>query len=151
MSRTAEPAAEILLVDDNPADLDLTREILGQSRHPVHLSSVSDGVEAAAFLRRQHDDGTACRPDLVLLDLNLPRKDGREFLAEMKQDRRLQKIPVVIFTTSQAESDIARSYELGANCYVSKPGNLHDFIAAVKAMEEFWLCQATLPSKEHHD
>ena len=139
---------EVLLVDDNPADIDLTCEALKKSKRPLHVSAVGDGAEAISFLRRQGKYANASSPDLIVLDLNLPRRDGREVLAELKSDPNLSKIPVVVFTTSQANSDITRSYELGANCYLRKPGNLADFVAVVQSMAEFWLGFASLPNKE---
>jgi len=135
-------------VDDNPADVDLTSEVLRQSQLHFHVHSVKDGVEAVAFLRRKGAYAARPRPDLVVLDLNLPRKDGREVLAEVKADRELANIPVVIFTTSEAASDIVRSYELGANCYLRKPGNLAEYRAVVQSMADFWLRFASLPQKE---
>ena len=140
--------AEVLLVDDNPADIDLTSDVLAKSKRHFHVSAVNDGAEAISFLRQQGKYVEAPVPDLVVLDLNLPRKDGREVLAEVKADPNLAKIPVVIFTTSQASSDISRSYELGANCYLRKPGNLPDFVAVVQSMADFWLGFASLPRKE---
>ena len=139
---------EVLLVDDNPADIDLTRDVLSQSKQHFHVSAVSDGAEAMSFLRRQGKFAEAPSPDLIVLDLNLPCKDGRNVLAEVKADPNLARIPVVIFTTSQASSDITRSYELGANCYLRKPGNLTDFAAVVQSMADFWLGFASLPQKE---
>jgi len=140
---------EILLVDDNPADLDLTIDALAQSKWPTHISSVCDGAEAIAFLRRQGKYATAARPNLVLLDLNLPRKDGRSVLADIKKDPALHRIPVVIFSTSQAPLDIERCYELGANSYVSKPPNLRAWMAAVILLKEFWIGCACLPHEEN--
>jgi len=140
--------AEVLLVDDNPADIDLTSDVLAKSKRHFHVSAVNDGAEAISFLRQQGKYVEAPVPDLVVLDLNLPRKDGREVLSEVKADPNLAKIPVVIFTTSQASSDISRSYELGANCYLRKPGNLPDFVAVVQSMADFWLGFASLPRKE---
>jgi two-component system, chemotaxis family, response regulator Rcp1 len=140
--------AEILLVDDNPADLDLTIDALGQSNWPTNVSTVWDGVEALAFLRRKGKYAAAARPHLVLLDLNLPRKDGRTVLAEIKSDPALRRIPVVIFSTSQASLDIERSYALGANSYVSKPPTLRDWMAAVILLKEFWIGCACLPTEE---
>jgi CheY-like chemotaxis protein len=139
---------EVLLVDDNPADVDLTSEVLAKSKRHYHVNVVNDGEEAISFLRRQGKYAEAPAPNLVVLDLNLPRKDGRQVLADLKTDATLARIPVVIFTTSQANSDITRSYELGANCYLRKPGNLPDFIAVVQSMADFWLGFATLPQKE---
>ncbi|HEY3971970.1 MAG TPA: response regulator [Candidatus Sulfotelmatobacter sp.] len=142
-------APEILLVDDNPADIDLTSEVLAQSQQRFHVNSVNDGAEAISFLRHQGRYASAPAPDLVMLDLNLPRRDGRQVLGEIKADPALARIPVVIFTTSQAHSDISRSYELGANCYLRKPGNLAEFVAAVQSMAQFWLGFASLPRKEN--
>jgi chemotaxis family two-component system response regulator Rcp1 len=135
-------------VDDNPADIDLAREILSQCKHHFRVSSVSNGEEAVSFLHHQGKYAEARTPDLVVLDLNLPRKDGREVLKELKADPELSKIPVVIFTTSQANSDVLHSYELGANCYLRKPGNLADYKAVVQSMADFWLGFASLPQKE---
>jgi two-component system, chemotaxis family, response regulator Rcp1 len=139
---------EVLLVDDNPADIDLTQETLAQSKQLFHVSAVSDGSEAICFLRQQGKFRNAPSPDLVLLDLNLPRKDGREVLATIKADPLLQRIPILVFTTSDAASDVIRSYELGANCYLRKPGNLPDFIALVQLLEKFWFDCVILPRKE---
>jgi CheY-like chemotaxis protein len=141
--------SEILLVDDNPADLDLTMDALAQSAWPTNVSTVCDGAEAMAYLRRQGKYVTAIRPHLVLLDLNLPRKDGRAVLADMKSDPTLRRIPVVIFSTSQAARDIDRSYELGANSYVSKPPTLADWVSAVKLLKDFWIGCACLPREEN--
>ena len=142
---------EVLLVDDNPADIDLTSEILANSKRHFHVNTVNDGAEAISFLRREGKYAEAPFPDLVVLDLNLPRKDGREVLAELKNDPSLGKIPVIIFTTSQAHSDITRSYELGANCYLRKPGNLADFTAVVQSMADFWLGFASLPIRRRDE
>jgi two-component system, chemotaxis family, response regulator Rcp1 len=139
---------EILLVDDNPADTDLTCEVLARNGCPTHIRAVVDGVEAIAFLRRQGQYANATVPDFMILDLNLPKKDGRAVLAQVKADPALHKIPIVIFSTSEARQDIERSYELGANCYVSKPGNLRDFVSAVTLMGEFWSGLARLPREE---
>lgn len=140
--------AEVLLVDDNPADIDLTRETLAQSKRAFHVHAVNDGCEAIHFLLQQGKYANAPFPDLVILDLNLPCKDGREVLAAIKGHPRMRKVPVVIFTTSDAASDVSRSYELGANCYLRKPGNLADFIALIQLMEKFWFDCVTLPRKE---
>ena len=140
---------EILMVDDNPADIDLTSEVLGRSKKQFHVNAVNDGAEAISFLQRQGKYAEAPVPDLVVLDLNLPRKDGCEVLANIKADPALAKIPVVIFTTSQAHSDITRSYKLGANCYLRKPGNLPEFVQVVQSMAQFWLGFASLPQKEN--
>jgi two-component system, chemotaxis family, response regulator Rcp1 len=139
---------EILMVDDNPADIDLTSEVLAQSNQRFHMSAVHDGAEALSFLRRQGKYSRAPMPDLMVLDLSLPRKNGQEVLAEVKSDPKLAKMPVVVFTTSQATPDVLRSYELGANCYLRKPGNLADFVAVVQSMASFWFGFASLPQKE---
>ena len=139
---------EILLVDDNPADTDLTRDVLAHNGCPANIHAVADGIEAIAFLRREGKYADALAPDFVILDLNLPKKDGRAVLAEVKADPVLRKIPIAIFSTSEARQDIVRSYELGANCYVSKPGNLQDFISAVTSIGEFWFGLARLPHEE---
>jgi chemotaxis family two-component system response regulator Rcp1 len=139
---------EILLVDDNPGDSDLTAEVLGRNGCPSHIQAVINGTEAITRLRRQGKYTDAIRPGLVILDLNLPGKDGRAVLAEVKADPGLRQIPIVIFSTSEAPGDIMRSYELGANSYVSKPGNLQDFISAVTAIGEFWFGFAHLPHQE---
>ncbi len=137
--------AEILLVDDNPADLDLTIDALAQSPWRTHVSTVCDGIEAMAYLHREGKHADASRPHLVLLDLNLPRRDGRSVLAEMKSKPAFRRIPVVIFSSSQAAKDIERSYELGANSYVSKPPTLGEWVLAVKLLNEFWIGCACLP------
>jgi chemotaxis family two-component system response regulator Rcp1 len=139
---------EILLVDDNPADIDLTSDVLARSHLPSHVQAVTDGVEAVTLLRRQGKYASASVPDLVVLDLNLPKKDGRAVLAEVKKDPVLRRTPVVIFSTSQARHDIASSYELGANSYVSKPGDLQGYVQAIESIENFWLGCARLPHKE---
>jgi len=139
---------EILLVDDNPADTDLTSEVLSRNGGLSHIHSVINGVEAIAFLRREGKYANAILSDFVILDLNLPKKDGRAVLAEVKADPVLRKIPIAVFSTSEAQQDILRSYELGANCYVSKPGNLKDFISAVTRIGQFWVGLAHLPREE---
>ena len=136
---------EILLVEDNPGDVDLTREALENGKLRNNLHVVRDGEEAMAFLRHEGKYAGVPRPGLVLLDLNLPRKNGREVLAEMKSDDNLKRIPVVILTTSQAEEDILKSYNLHANCYVTKPIELNHFIKVVQAIEVFWLTIVELP------
>ena len=138
---------EVLLVEDNPGDARLTREALREGKIHNNLHHARDGVEALAFLKREGEFAKAPMPDLVLLDLNLPRKDGREVLAEMKQDPRLRTIPVVVLTTSEAENDIVRSYELHANCYITKPVGLEQFISIVREIESFWLAVVTLPTR----
>jgi CheY-like chemotaxis protein len=139
---------EILLVEDSPSDADLTADALGEGKVLNNLHWVEDGVEALAFLRRQGKHGEAPRPDIILLDLNLPKKDGREVLAEVKADPTLKLIPVVILTTSAAERDILRTYELNANCYVTKPIGLEQFMEVVKLIETFWLAVVQLPSEQ---
>lgn len=135
-------------MDDNPADTDLISDVLSKSRQQFRVSAVRDGVEAISFLRRGGKYAEVPCPDLIVLDLNLPRKDGREVLAEVKSDAKLARIPVVVFTTSHASCDVERSYELGANCYLRKPGNLPDFLAVVQSMADFWLNFVCLPHKE---
>jgi two-component system, chemotaxis family, response regulator Rcp1 len=136
---------EILLVEDNPGDVRLTREVLRDGKVNNHLNVVQDGTEALAFLYRQGHYSSAPRPDLILLDLNLPKKDGREVLVTIKEDDSLRRIPVVILTTSQAEEDILRAYNLHGNCYITKPVDLDQFIRIVKSIEEFWLTIVKLP------
>ncbi|MBI4458758.1 MAG: response regulator [Acidobacteria bacterium] len=136
---------EVLLAEDNPGDVRLTREALNGSRIRINLSVAADGEEALAFLRRQGKYAGAARPQLVLLDLNMPKKDGREVLAEMKKDPDLDCIPVVILTTSDAEEDIIRSYKLRANAYVTKPTYVDQFKIVVTSIEDFWMRVAKLP------
>ena len=138
---------EILLIEDNPGDARLTQEALREGRVSNRLSEVRDGVEAMAFVRREPPYTDAPRPDLILLDLNLPRKDGREVLAELKADPRLRLIPVVVLTTSEAEQDILRTYELHGNCYITKPVDLDKFLHIVHAVENFWLAVVKLPGR----
>ena len=138
---------EILLVEDNPGDARLTIEAMREAKMRNRMHVVEDGVEAMAFLRRQGRYGEAPRPDLILLDLNLPRKDGREVLAEVKADPALKRIPVVILTTSRAEEDVLRAYDLHANCYVTKPVDLAQFMKIVSQIDEFWVKVVTLPRK----
>lgn len=130
---------EILLVEDNPGDVRLTKEALKDAKVRNHISVAMDGVEAMAFLRAQGKYAGAPRPDLILLDLNLPKKNGREVLEEIKTDPALQHIPVVVLTTSQAEQDILESYRLRANAYVTKPVDLDQFLKVVGSIEQFWL------------
>lgn len=135
----------ILLVEDNPGDARLTLEALHEGKIGNELTVVVDGVEAMALLRREGKYARAPRPELILLDLNLPRKDGREVLAELKADEDLRRIPVVVLTTSQAEKDILTSYDLHANCYISKPVELNEFVRVVQGIENFWLSIVRLP------
>lgn len=131
--------AEILLVEDNPGDVRLTVEALREAGLSHNLSVAANGVEALAFLRRHGQNAAAARPDIILLDLNLPKKDGREVLAEVKADRSFRRIPVVVLTTSDAEHDVSQCYDLHANCYITKPVDLDEFIQVVRAIESFWL------------
>jgi chemotaxis family two-component system response regulator Rcp1 len=134
---------EILLVEDNPADVRLTREAFKTSKAQTILSVVKDGVEAMNFLHHRDSYVDAARPDLIFLDLNLPRKDGREVLAEIKADEGLKRIPVIILTTSRAERDVVASYNLNANCYIAKPADIDQFFEAIRSTEHFWLATAT--------
>lgn len=136
---------EILLVEDNPGDADLAREALEMSKMKNNLHVVEDGVEAMAFLKKQGAYSDAVRPDLVLLDLNLPKKDGRQVLAEIKSDDRFKAIPVVILTSSSADEDILKSYNLHANCYITKPIDFSQFMKVVNCIEDFWLGIVKLP------
>ena len=137
----------ILLVEDNPGDVRLTQEALKEAKFRNNLQVVGDGVEALAYLRRQGKYGDATRPNLVMLDLNMPRMDGRELLGEIKKDPDLMRIPVVVLTSSEAETDIAKAYELHANAYVAKPVGIDHFLQVVKAIEEFWVEIVKLPAQ----
>lgn len=139
------PPVEILLVEDNPGDVRLTKEALREGKVYNNLHWAKDGVEALEFLRREGKHSEAPRPDIILLDLNLPKKDGREVLSSIKNDDRFKQIPVVILTTSEAEEDVLRSYELHANCYITKPVDLDKFIVVVQSIDRFWLTVVTLP------
>ncbi|HEY1267644.1 MAG TPA: response regulator [Candidatus Binatia bacterium] len=139
--------AKILLVEDNPGDVRLTMEALKEGKILNEISVAEDGVEAIAYLRRVGKYAEAPRPDLILLDLNLPKKDGREVLEEIKGDTDLKKIPVVVLTTSAAERDILRAYDLHANCYITKPVDLEQFIRVVQSIEDFWLTIVKLPQE----
>ena len=143
----ATKVVEILLIEDNIGDARLAQEALRDAKVRNRLHWASDGIEGLAFLRREGKHASAPRPDLVLLDLNLPRKDGREVLSEIKSDQKLKCIPVVILTTSQAEEDILRAYHLNANCYISKPVDLDQFMKVVKTIEDFWLTIVKLPGE----
>ena len=136
---------QVLLVEDSPGDVRLTQEAFREANPSVRLHVASDGVEAMSFLRRESEHTQAPRPDLVLLDLNLPRMDGREVLAQIKGDLQLRMIPTVILTTSDSAADIANSYRLQANCYLSKPQQLDAFESLVRCINEFWLTRAQLP------
>jgi chemotaxis family two-component system response regulator Rcp1 len=136
---------EILIVEDNPGDVRLMYEVFQEGRIYNRLSVVEDGAEALAFLRREGKHSTAPRPDLILLDLNLPRKNGHEVLAEIKQDADLKRIPVCILTSSTAEKDILQAYNNHANCYMTKPMNLEQFMDAIRSIKDFWLLVVKLP------
>jgi two-component system, chemotaxis family, response regulator Rcp1 len=147
MDRETCRPIEILLVEDNPGDVRLTQEALREGKVRNHLHVAADGVEAMAFLRREGQHAHAPQPDLILLDLNLPKKRGREVLAEIKEDPELRRIPVVILTVSKAEEDVLKSYNLHANCYITKPVNLNQFLEVVKSIEDFWLTVVMLPPR----
>lgn len=138
---------DILLIEDSPADILITQEALEQAKLLNTIHVVEDGIEAMAYLRRQNHYATARRPDLILLDLNLPKMNGREVLAEIKADPSLKLIPVVVLTTSQAEEDVLRAYNLHANCYVVKPVEFASFVRAVQSIHHFWFTVVTLPSE----
>ncbi|MEM7130681.1 MAG: response regulator [Chloroflexota bacterium] len=138
---------EVLMFEDNPDDILLTQEALVETKVHVNLNVVQDGVEGLAFLRRQGRYTDVPRPDLILLDLNLPKKDGREVLAEIKTDASLKLIPVVVLTTSEADEDILKAYALHANCYITKPVDLNQFIRVVKMIEDFWMTIVKLPQE----
>ena len=145
VGRVADASVEILLVEDSPGDVRLTLEVFKEAKMANRITTVEDGVEAMAYLHREGKFAGAVRPGLILLDLNLPRKDGREVLREIKEDNDLKTIPVVILTTSKAEEDILKSYNLHANCYITKPVDLGQFMKIVGSIEEFWLTVVKLP------
>jgi chemotaxis family two-component system response regulator Rcp1 len=147
MNLSQSKPIEILLVEDSPSDAALTIEALKEGKIANRLTHVEDGVEAMDFLRCRGKYANAERPDLIMLDLNLPRKDGRDVLAEIKTDPDLKIIPIIVLTTSRADEDILRSYELNANCYITKPVDFDHFIGVVKSIENFWLTVVTLPFK----
>jgi len=140
-------AMQVLLVEDSPGDVRLTQEAFRDANEAIHLHVVTDGVEAMAFLRQEGSYTDVPRPDFILLDLNLPKMDGRQVLAEIKEDTNLKTIPTVILTTSEAEADIVKSYQLQANCYLSKPVQLDAFESLVKSINDFWLTKAKLPQQ----
>jgi two-component system, chemotaxis family, response regulator Rcp1 len=142
--REKEARPQVLLVEDSPGDIRLTREAFREANEAVYLHVATDGVDAMAFLKRDGTHVHSPRPDLILLDLNLPKMDGREVLSHIKADDNLKTIPTIILTTSDAEADIVRSYELQANCYLTKPGQLEGFENLVKSINDFWLTKATL-------
>jgi CheY-like chemotaxis protein len=141
-------SVEVLLVEDSPGDIRLTREAFREANGRIHVNVANDGIEAMAFLRREGDQANAPRPDFILLDLNLPKMDGREVLSMIKNDASLKTIPTIILTTSVAEEDIVKSYQLQANCYLSKPVQLDEFEAVVRSINDFWLTRAKLPQKK---
>jgi two-component system, chemotaxis family, response regulator Rcp1 len=140
-------AIEVLLVEDSPGDVRLMQETFRDINRSIHLHVAVDGVEAMAFLRNEGEYANAPRPDFILLDLNIPRMDGREVLANIKQDELLKTIPTIILTTSEAEADIVKSYQLQANCYLNKPVQLEEFEGVVKSINDFWLTKVRLPQK----
>jgi len=137
----------VLLVEDSPGDVRLTQETLRNSKLPITLHVATDGVEAMSYLRHENGNGKSPRPDFILLDLNLPRMSGREVLAEIKGDESLKTIPTIILTTSDAEADILRSYQLQANCYLTKPVRFEEFETLVKSIDDFWLTKVKLPGR----
>ena len=145
MARRQSRPVEILLVEDNPGDVRLTQEALKDGRVMVNLTVAMDGVEAMEILRGAGSHAGKVKPDLIVLDLNLPRKNGREVLEEIKADDELKRIPVIVMTTSKAEADIHKAYNLNANCYVTKPVDLDEFLNVVRSIEDFWLTIVTLP------
>jgi CheY-like chemotaxis protein len=145
--RTCANPIEILLVEDNPADVRLTEEVFKESRISNNLHVVTDGVEALAYLRREGGYPDAVKPDIILLDLNLPKKDGREVLDEIKRDPELKVIPVIVLTTSSSDRDILHTYTNGANCYITKPVDFEQFMKVIHSLEDFWLTIVRLPSK----
>jgi two-component system, chemotaxis family, response regulator Rcp1 len=151
MEKSANKVADILIVEDNPGDARLIREVLNSNKIFTSLHIVKDGVEAMEFLRNEGKFKSAPKPDLIILDLNLPRKDGREVLSEIKSDPDLKHIPTVIMTISQAEEDILKSYNLHANCYITKPIDLNQFIKVVKSIEDFWFTIVKLPPKSNNE
>lgn len=149
MPNTSQPITgkpvEILLVEDNPGDVRLTEEALSEGKVKNNLHVTTDGIEAMDFLKQRGDYAQAVRPDIILLDLNLPKKDGREVLDEIKQDEDLKRIPVVVLTTSDAERDIFKAYDLHVNCYITKPVDFDQFIEVIRKVEDFWLTVVKLP------
>ena len=145
MSGKSSAPVEVLLVEDDIGDVELTREALVDSKLAVNLHVAKDGIEAMDYLRRKGAFTASATPDLILLDLNLPRKDGREVLKDIKSDPQLKRLPVIVLTTSDTEEDIIRSYNLGVNCYVQKPVGMQEFIRIVQVLEDFWFTVVKLP------
>lgn len=139
---------DILLVEDDPGDVELTREGLAAGKVLVNLQTVDDGIKALAYLRREAPYEAAVRPDIILLDLNMPRMDGRETLMAIKADEKLRSIPVVVLTTSEADTDILKCYDLGASCYIAKPVGFKEFLKVVQSLEEFWFTVVKMPPRE---
>jgi len=150
MNQEITRPAEILLVEDNPSDVRLTVEVFTYGKRRANLSVAKDGMEALAVLRREGRHAGAAHPNLILLDLNLPVKDGREVLAEVKRDANLRRIPIIVLTTSKAKNDIEMAYDLHANCYITKPVDLDEFVTVVKAIEDFWLNLVKLPLSDEN-
>ena len=148
---TRDMPIRVLLVEDSPGDIRLTQEVFREANRSIELHVATDGVEAMAYLRREGAHARAQRPDIILLDLNLPRMDGWEVLALVKADESLQTIPTVILTTSEAEADVLKSYKLQANCYLRKPVQLDEFEALVKSINDFWLTKVTLPAQRRSE
>ena len=140
---------EILMAEDSPSDAFIVKEALKRAGGSSNLHVVRDGVEAMAYLRREGQYRHAARPDIILLDLNMPRKDGREVLAEVKHDEKLRSIPIIVLTSSNAEQDVSKAYELNANCYITKPTDFSKFKELIKAIEVFWFSKVTLPPHAH--
>lgn len=149
MSESHGKPIEILMVEDNPGDVRLACEAMKEAKVANRMTVVSDGVHAMAYLRREGAYADAVTPDLIILDLNLPRKDGREVLAEVKEDPRLKRIPVVVLTVSRSEEDVLKSYDLHANCYITKPVGLEAFLNVVRGIEDFWLTIVRLPPADY--
>ena len=147
MNRTNNNPIEILLIEDNPGDIRLTQEAFKFNKIPSRLHVTRDGIEALDFLYRRNDFAESPVPDLILLDLNLPKKSGREVLAEIKKDENLRRIPVIVLTTSDAEEDIFNAYDLHTNCYITKPVDLDEFMKIIKAIEDFWFTIVSLPAR----
>jgi chemotaxis family two-component system response regulator Rcp1 len=151
MNSNSPDVIDILLVEDNPADVRLTQEAMRESKLLNRMSVVNDGIEAIAYLKKEGSYANATRPDLILLDLNLPKKDGRDVLSEIKNDDNLKSIPVVVLTTSEAHTDIVKTYDLHANCYITKPVELEKFMSIVRVIENFWFGIVKLPSLKSNE
>ena len=141
---------EVLLIEDDPADIDLTLEVMEKGKLKIKMNVVEDGVKAWEYLRKEGKHKDSVRPDLILLDLNMPRKDGREFLEEIKNDEKFKSIPIVVLTTSRADEDIVKTYMLGASCYITKPVGLEQFKKVVESIEDFWFTIVKFPPNLNH-